>query len=167
MKRILCLLLFCVLVLSIPLSAATASPSTEAATNSWLDDTYPKYKNESVVIADTIHTWADIQVSEDTSERLKLQLLSVHFQEVQDTIFFFDRHTFLYYDESSGTIYDSTLVTRNDDINTFYNKYKDEQKKGLSTTSFLTLLLLIFLFIFVIPITAMIFHPKSPSGSTL
>jgi hypothetical protein len=150
-----------------PLTAfAKDNQDVIGALNEKLQKDLAHYKNHSVQVVDSLTTSAKV-TEEDVEETRKIQVVFAHARkvEVRDSIFYFDLKQIYYYDLDNNKLIDSGLIEKNEQIEKFINKYKNQVGKQLNALSLTIFMVTLFLSVIVIPVLAALFHNNSRSSS--
>ncbi|KAB2334710.1 hypothetical protein F7731_13115 [Cytobacillus depressus] len=140
-----------------------------------LRDTVHYYHQDSVKIMDGSNfqgtvlkvTKKDDPKTEENEEVIEeyqanLAIAFVEFKLIRDRLFFFEKTEFYYYDLDNKEFLASSQVFGNDEVQTFFDHYKNDVHKKLTLSSEILLLFLIS-FIITVPLFIMIFHNKGRS----
>jgi chloramphenicol O-acetyltransferase len=136
------------------------------ALNEKLKKDFADYKGHSVEIIDSLKTSTEVTEG-DAKETRNIQVIFVQAKkvEVRDTIFYFDAKQIYYYDLDHKKLIDSSSVRKNEQIEKFVNKYKDDVGKEFNVFSLTIFMIALFITITAPPLLGIVFKKDSSSLS--
>ncbi|WP_108670695.1 hypothetical protein [Peribacillus acanthi] len=112
----------------------------------------------------------DDPLTEEDEERIEeyksdLVIAFVEFEQVRDSIFYFTKKDFLYYDKKRDEFLLPGNVLGNNEVKEFFNKYLEDMGKEMQTASLIKFMVMLFLALFI-PVVILIRKEASHKEST-
>ncbi|MGR3766554.1 hypothetical protein [Rossellomorea sp. NS-SX7] len=119
------------------------------------------FKKGTVTVRDFVDTNAEVMMSEDETESVKVKALYISYTEQRDSFFHFTNREIYYYDLDNNELLPSSSVVLNDDLKAFIDTHRDELNRSITGPSLFLILFFLFSFIIVGPLLTMVFHRPS------
>ncbi|WP_163098820.1 hypothetical protein [Peribacillus alkalitolerans] len=181
MKRffILCSFIFigCFALGSLTIPNGSASTKYSVTMEKYLEDTVHYYNDDTMKTLAMTEVYGtvtkilrlDDPSTEENEERIEkyksnLVIAFVEYEQVRDSIFFFTKKEFLYYDKDRNEFLLPGNVLGNKEVKEFFNKYLEDMGKEIQTPSLLKFMVSLFLALFI-PVIILIMKEASHKES--
>ena len=159
--KVWCAVIF--LVFLLPFAPALAEDPIIESIDQKLQAADPYYQKGSAKVMDFTDTSLAVAIGDEETEKQKVKMVFVRYQNDRDTLFHFNKQEIFYYSLDKNTLLELDNVIGNNDSKAFIAEHEDDYRKHITTGSLFLLLFSIFAFILVFPLLVVLFHKNASS----